>query len=34
MPESPESPTIESAVLNLIDIVEALAARVTKLEEK
>ena len=34
MPQTPESPTIESAVLNLIGIVEAIEARVTKLEEK
>ena len=31
---APESPTIESAVLNLIDIVQVVEGRVTKLEEK
>ena len=31
---APESPTIESSVLNLIDIVQVVEHRVTKLEEK
>jgi len=34
MPEITEPPTIESAVLNLINIVEAIEARVVALEQK